>query len=345
MRQVDRASGAALKSPVNVMIPCMHLRLAVLAAAAAIAVASSVSAQDSDSYPARPITLVVPFAPGGGNDIMARLVGERMSSTLGQPVVIENRAGAGGNTGSRQAARSAPDGHTVLLGFTGTLAINPALYANIGYDPTKELTPIGSIATSSVVLVVHPSFPAQNLVDFIAVAKASASPLTYASSGEVVHMATEMLADAAGFKALKIPYKGTGPAMTDLLGGHVKVMMPPIPAAVSYINAGTVRAIGVSGKERSSMLPAVPTLAEAGLPGFSSDQRYGLLAPAGTPRPIIERLNRALRAALADETLRKRLVEDGAVPAPDTPDEYGRAIAQDRQAWGAIVRKLGLRVE
>jgi tripartite-type tricarboxylate transporter receptor subunit TctC len=308
---------------------------------------SSASAQGADDYPSRPMTLVVPFAPGGGNDIMARLVGERMSKTLGQQVVVENRAGAGGNTGSRQVARSAPDGYTILLAFTGTIAINPALYVNIGYDPNKELTPIGSIATASSVLVVHPSVPANNLRELIAYAKANPGQLNYASSGvgTVVHVATEMLADAAGIDVKQIPYKGTGPAVSDLLGGHVKMMMPPIPAMIGNIKGGTVRAIAVTSKERSPLLPELPTISEAGLAGFASEQRYGLLAPAGTPKPVVHRLNKELREALADENIRKRLIEDGATPQPDSPEDYGAAIASDQKTWGGIVKKLGLKVE
>ena len=235
----------------------------------------------------------------------------------------------------------------MLLAFTGTIGINPSLYANLGYDPAKELTPIGSIATSPAVLVVHPSLPVKTLQELIAYAKANPGQLSYASSGvgTVVHVATEMLADAAGIQVEQVPYKGTGPGITDLLGGHVKMMMPPIPAMIGYVNAGTLRAIGVTSKERSPLLPDVPTIEEAGLPGFVSEQRYGLLAPAGTPRPIIERLNAELRNALADETIRKRIVDDGATPRPDSPEDYATAIEQDRVLWGGIVRKLGLRVE
>src|SRR5690242_17527321 len=214
-------------------------RCAALALLALVSTALAAHAQAPDAYPARPITLVVPFAPSGGNDIMARLVGERMGKALGQQILVENRPGAGGNIGSRQAARSAPDGYTMLLAFTGTIGINPSLYANLGYDPAKDLTPIGSIATSPAVLVVHPSLPVKSLKELIAYAKANPGQLSYASSGvgTVVHVATEMLADAAGIKVEQVPYKGTGPGITDLLGGHVKMMMPPIPAMIAHINA------------------------------------------------------------------------------------------------------------
>lgn len=322
-------------------------RLLVLAVSAAIAVIPNVLAQSSDNYPTRPITLIVPFAPGGGNDIMARLIGEHMSRSLGQQVVIDNRAGGGGNVGSRQVARSAPNGYTMLLAFTGTLGINPSLYENLGYDPNTALSPIGSIATAPAVLVVHPSLPAQNLKDLIAYAKANPGVINYASSGvgTVVHVATEMLANAAGIDIKQVPYRGTGPAISDLIGGHVKMMMAPIPALIGHVQEGKVRALGVTSKERSPLLPEVPTLSEAGLAGFFSEQRYGLLVPAGTPRPVIERLNKELRAALADANVRKRLIDDGAAPAADSPEDYGAAIARDQQTWGAIVRKLGLRVQ
>jgi tripartite-type tricarboxylate transporter receptor subunit TctC len=327
---------------------CGHV-VALMAIASTLlsAASSGVSAQDAGTYPNRSITLVVPFAPGGGNDIMARLMAEHMSRSLGHQVVVENRPGAGGNTGSRQVARSAPDGYTMVLAFTGTMGINPALYANMGYDPNKELAPIGSIATASSVLVVHPSVPAGNLRELIAYAKANPGQVDYASSGvgTVVHVATEMLADAAAISIKQIPYRGTGPALSDLLGGHVKMMMPPIPTVISQIKGGTLRALGVTSKERSPLMPDVPTINEAGLTGFVSEQRYGLLVPAGTPRPVIERLNKELRAALADASIQKRIVEDGATPRPDSPEDYAAAIAEDQKTWGGIVRKLGLKVD
>jgi tripartite-type tricarboxylate transporter receptor subunit TctC len=272
-----------------------------------------------------------------------------MGKALGQQIVVENRPGAGGNIGSRQAARSAPDGYTMLLAFTGTIGINPSLYANLGYDPAKDLTPIGSIATSPAVLVVHPSLPVKTLQELIAYAKANPGQLSYASSGvgTVVHVATEMLADAAGIQVEQVPYKGTGPGITDLLGGHVKMMMPPIPAMIGYVNAGTLRAIGVTSKERSPLLPDVPTIEEAGLPGFVSEQRYGLLAPAGTPRPIIgtaqcarrrddpqahRRRRRDAAAGLAGGLCRRDRAGSGAV---------GRHRAEARAAGGVATERGG----
>ena len=321
------------------------LVLAVLSPLAVLPAASIAAAQDA--YPSRPITLIVPFPPGGTNDILARILSERMSKPLGQQVVVENRAGAGGNIGSRQAARSAPDGYTLLLTYVGTLAINPAMYVNMGYDPDTQLAPIGSIATAASVLVVHPSFPAISLRELLAHAKTHSGEVNFASSGigTGVHVGMEMLADAAGVTIKHIPYKGTGPAVADLLAGHVKVMLPPIPTVIGHIRAGLLRPLAVTSTTRSPLLPDVPTIDEAGVPGFNADARFGLMAPVDTPRPIVERLNQELRATLSDESVRKRMLDDGLTPRPDSPEDYAAANAADKKLWGGIVRKLGLKVE
>lgn len=300
-----------------------------------------------DSYPTRPIVVIVPFPPGGANDLLARMVGERMSRSLGQSIVVENRSGAGGNIGSRAAARSAPDGYTMLLTFSGTIAINPELYANMGYDAGKDLTAIGTIATAPAVVVVNPAVPAKTLRELIDYAKAKPGILNYGSSGTgtVVHVSAEMMLDAAGINIRHIPYSGTGPAVSDLLGGHVQMMLPPIPSVIGMIKNGQLRALAVTGKERSPLLPDVPTVSEAGLPGFVSEQLIGFMAPAGTPRPIIERLNAELRRAVTDPDISKRILEVGAAPLAGTPEEYTAQAATDQKLWGAIVKKLGLRVD
>ena len=317
------------------------------AALAFLAASSGIAVQAADSYPTRPIALIVPFPPGGANDLLARMVGERMSRSLGQSIVVENRAGAGGNIGSRQAARSAPDGYTILLTFSGTIAINPELYANIGYDAGKDLTAIGTIATAPAVLVVNPKVPANTFRELVDYAKANPGVLNYASSGTgtVVHVSAEMVLEAAGIKIRHIPYSGTGPAVSDMLGGHVQVMLPPIPSVIGVVKNGQLRALAVTGKDRSPLLPDVPTLSESGLPGFASEQLIGLMAPAGTPRPIIERLNNELRSAVTDPAIRNRILEVGAAPLASTPEEYTTQAAADQKLWGSIVKKLGLRVE
>lgn len=303
--------------------------------------------QATDSYPARPITLVVPFPAGGTLDIVGRIAATEMSKTLGQQIVVENRAGAGGNLGSRQVARSAPDGYTLLLSYVGITAINPIMYSNMGYDPDTNLAPVGSITTAASVLVLHPSFPAQNLREFLAYAKANPGKVDYASSGvgTGVHVGTELLADAAKIEIKHIPYKGTAPAVADLLGGHVKVMLVPIPPVIGAIKSGQLRAIGVTSSTRSKLLANVPTISEVGVPGFDADTRYGLMVPAGTPAAIVGRLNAALRIALSDEAVRKKMSDDGLEPQPDTPQQYRTAIVEEQKIWGSIVKKLGLRAE
>jgi tripartite-type tricarboxylate transporter receptor subunit TctC len=307
----------------------------------------AIPARAADSYPTRPIAVIVPFPPGGANDLLARMVGERMSRSLGQSIVVENRSGAGGNIGSRQAARSPADGYTMLLTFSGTIAINPELYANIGYDAKKDLTAIGTIATAPAVVVVNPAVPAKTLRELIDYAKAKPGVLNYGSSGTgtVVHVSAEMMLEAAGINIRHIPYSGTGPAVSDLLGGHVQMMLPPIPSVIGMIKSGQLRALAVTGQNRSPLLPDVPTVSEAGLPGFVSTQLIGLMAPAGTPRPIVERLNTELRNAVNDPAISKRILEVGAEPLASTPEEYTKLAAADQKLWGTIVKKLGLHVD
>src|SRR5262245_16835689 len=242
-------------------------------------------AQAQEWQPSRPVTLVVPFPAGGGNDALARLVAERMSKTLGQQVVVENRGGAGGTVATRAIAKSAPDGHTILLSYTGTFAINPTLYPNAGYDPRKDFAPIGTIGTLTSVLVSHPSLPVKSTADLIAYAKKNPGKINYGFvPGTVGHISTEMFARGANIKLTNIPYKGNGNAIADLMGGHVSMMFLSILPVIGQIQAGTLHALAVASPARSSLIPQVPTIAESGLPGFSAVITYGLAAPAGTPR-------------------------------------------------------------
>jgi tripartite-type tricarboxylate transporter receptor subunit TctC len=299
----------------------------------------------AQDYPTRPITLIVPFPPGGSTTIVARIVAEKMSEALGQQIVIDNRAGAGGTLGTRSAARSAPDGYTIALAYTATVAIGPSLYPNVGYDPRKDFAAIGMIGAAPSVVVVHPSVPAQSIADLIKLAK-DAGNYQYGSPGvgTVNHLTTELFAYTAGLRMTHIPYKGTGPALNDLLGGHIPLMFVPIPAAHGNVAAGKLRALAVTGAQRSKLMPDVPTIAENGLPGFDVALRYGLVAPAGTPRPIIERLNKELRAALATEDVIRRLAIDGAEPLSTTPEEYAADIDREETKWSQVVKAIGLRV-
>jgi tripartite-type tricarboxylate transporter receptor subunit TctC len=307
----------------------------------ALAMAAPASAQD---YPNRPITLVVPFPPGGSTTIVARIVADKMSEALGQTIVVDNRGGAGGTIGTRATAKSAPDGYTILLGYTGTLAIGPSLYANAGYDIRRDFAYIGMIGTAPSMLIVHPSLNASSVTELIKLAKETSPPLQYGSPGvgTVNHLAAELFAHEAGIKLSHVPYKGSGPAMTDLLGGHIPLMFTPIPVGRGNAASGKVRALAVTGLKRSSLMPDVPTVAESGLPGFEVSLRYGLVAPAGTPRPIIDRLNKELRAALATEEVKKRLVTEGADLLPSTPEECTTDFDRDEAKWAKLVKSIGL---
>jgi tripartite-type tricarboxylate transporter receptor subunit TctC len=299
----------------------------------------------ADEYPVRPITLIVPYAAGGGNDVIARIVADKMSLALGQPMVIENRGGAGGSIATRQVAKSEPDGYTLGLGGTGTLAIDPTLYSNVGYDPRKDFEPVGLIATSALVVLVNPSVPAHSIKELIALA--GKQPLNFASagSGSGIHLGTELFASMAGITLTHVPYKGSGPALTDLLGGHVAIYFSSLPPAIGLVKEGKLRALAVTGPTRSAIFPDLPTVAEAGLPGYEAVLHYGIVAPAGTPAPIIEKLNKALRAALANPEVTARITADGAEPLPSTPAEYAADIDREETKWSDIVRKAGAKAE
>jgi tripartite-type tricarboxylate transporter receptor subunit TctC len=316
------------------MLPLLSLLAAIPAA----------SAQD---YPTRPITLVVPYSAGGGNDILARIAAEKMSPVLGQQIVIENRGGAGGSIATRQVAKSAPDGYTLGLGGTGTLAVDPTLYPNAGYDPRKDFAPIGLIATSALVLVIHPSIPAHNVKELIAYAKANPGKLTFASAGvgSGIHLAAEYFKVQAGIDLVHVPYKGSAPARADLVGGHVSMYFSSLPPAISLVKDGKLRALAVTGLKRSPIFPELPTIAEAALPGFEAVLHYGIVAPAGTPKPIVTKLNGALRQAVMSDDLKHKLAADGTEPLASTPEEYAADIDKEETKWSAIVKKSGAKVQ
>jgi tripartite-type tricarboxylate transporter receptor subunit TctC len=320
-------------------------KLLLLAALAASALTSQQAA--AQSYPERPITLVVAFAPGGSTSIVARAVSDKMSEALGQKIIIDNRAGAGGTIGTKAVATSAPDGYTIALGYTGTLAIGPTLYTNAGYDPRKDFAPIGMIGNAPNSLVVHPSFPAKTVAELITYAKANPGKVNFGSAGvgTASHVSGEYFATAAGIKLVHVPYKGTGPALSDLIGGHIPMAFAPIPATHSQISGGTLRALAVTSAARTGLLPEVPTIAESGLTGFDASLYYGLIAPAGTPRPIIDKLNAALRTALTSDEVKKRLVADGTEVTPSTPEEYTAFIDKDETKWSKIVKASGAKGE
>ena len=311
---------------------------------ATLGVGGFASAQD---YPNRTISLVVPYPPGGGVDAMARVVAEKLSGALGHNVVVENRAGGSGLVGTRSFIKNAPDGYTLFLGHTGSISINPSLYANSGFDPRKDFTPIGLIASMPVALLAHPSLPAKTIADVVAIAKKEGSKFNIGTSavGTGGYLSAELFKSIAGVNAAIIPYKGTGQVMNDLLGNHVPVAFGVLPPALGNLQAGTLRAIAVLGDRRFSLLPDVPTATESGLPGFESVLHYGLLAPAGTPRPIVDRLNKELRALVQSDAVKQRILAEGGDPLASSPEEYAADIDREETKWGALVRKLKLKVE
>jgi tripartite-type tricarboxylate transporter receptor subunit TctC len=314
---------------------------------ALIAVSAGAVPAAAHTYPSRPITLVVPFPPGGSATIIARIIADKMSEGLGQQIVIDNRGGAGGSIAARQVAKSAPDGATLLLAFTGTLAVSPLIFANVGYDPRKDFAGIGLIGMAPSVLAVHPAVPARSVTDLVGIAKAEPGKIQYGSPGigTTNHLAGELLSAMTGIKITHIPYKGSGPAITDLLGGHIAMMFAPIPAAHGNVSAGALRALGVTSLKRSSLWPDIPTVAEMGLPGFEVVQRSALLAPAGTPRTMIERLNKELNAVLATDEVRRRLAVEGGEPVPGAPEEYAADIDREEMRWSKLVATIGLKGE
>jgi len=275
--------------------------------------------------------------------VLARAVAEHMSKSLGQPLILENRGGAGGSVGTRMVAKAAPDGYTLGLGGTGTLAIDPTLYPNAGYDPRKDFAPIGLIATGPLIILVNQSVAAHSVQELIALAKAQPGKLNYASAGagSGIHLGTVLFAEAAGIQITHVPYKGTGPALTDLLGGHVQIYFSSLPPAIGLVKEGRLRALGVTGLKRSASFPDVPTVAEQGLPGFEAVLHYGIVAPAGTARPIIEKLNVALRSALRDPKVNGHIANEGAEPLPTSPEEYAADIDREETKWSALVKKTG----
>ncbi|HEY4140518.1 MAG TPA: tripartite tricarboxylate transporter substrate binding protein [Pseudolabrys sp.] len=312
-----------------------------------VAAALTTQPASADDYPNRPITLIVPFPPGGSTTVMARNVADKMAVALGQSIIVDNRGGAGGTLGTRIAAKAAPDGYTIVLSYTGTFSIAPTAYASVGYDPRKDFAPIGMIGAAPNLVVITPSLPVKSIAELTAYAKAQTAPMQYGSPGvgTVNHLAGELLANAMGVTMQHIPYKGNGPALGDLIGGHIPLMFVPIPVSLGNVKAGKLRALAISSAKRSPLAPEIPTLAESGMPGFDVALRYGLAAPAGTPKPIIDRLNKELNVALADPDVQKRLANEGADALPGTPEAYAADIDKEETKWGALVRKLGLKLE
>ncbi len=296
-------------------------------------------AQGAASYPNKAIRLVVPFTPGGSTDILARAIGQKLTEAWGQPVVIDNVPGAGGAIGADKVAKASADGYTLLMGHIGTLAVNPSLYPNLPYDPVKSFAPVAWVARVPNVLVVHPSVPAKNVNELVALAKARPGQLNYGSggNGSAANLATEYFKLRTGSSLLHIPYRGTAPAVIDLVGGQIQVLFTGAPAVIGQIKSGQLRALAVSSPKRMDALPDLPTVAEAGYKDFEADQWYGVVAPAGTPTDIVAKLNSQINLSLSSPELKNRLSHEGAVATPDTPANFGKLIVQEIARWKPVI--------
>jgi tripartite-type tricarboxylate transporter receptor subunit TctC len=294
----------------------------------------------AQSWPTHTVTIVVPFPPGGGTDTGARIVAEQLSRKWGQTVVVDNRGGAAGMIGADFVAKARPDGYTLLMGNVGTQSINPSLYPKMNYDPDKAFAPVGLIAELPLAMMINPAVPAKNVREFVALAKSQPGKLTYSSSGAGggPHLAAEMFKDATGSFILHVPYRGGGPAIADLLAGHVQLSFMTVLEASGQIKAGKLRALAVTSDKRVSALPDVPTLAESGLPGFNSISWIGLLAPAGTPKDLVEKISADVREVVGREEVKDKLVQLGAVPNTGTPAQFATLIDNDRKRYARIIK-------
>jgi tripartite-type tricarboxylate transporter receptor subunit TctC len=309
-------------------------------------IGASGALQAQSSYPSRVVTLVVPFPAGGPTDVTARVLADRLAAAMGQPIVIDNRAGASGNVAAGMVARANPDGYTLLFGTGGTHGANPALYKNPGYDPIASFAPVAWVTKSPNIVVVHPSFPAKTIKELIDLAKAQPGKLSSAAPGfgSTPHMAGELFKIAAGIDIVHVPYRGSGPALNDVVAGHIPIMFDGVPSSLPLVRAGQLRALGITGLERLPSAPDIPTIAET-IPGFEADGWFAVYAPAGTPEPIIAKLNAAINEVLKSAELRERYAELGAVAVGGTPEILRDRIASEVKKWAEVVAATGIQLE
>ena len=300
----------------------------------------------SQDYPVKPIRLVVPYSPGGPVDIVGRIVAQKLTPALSQQVIVDNRAGGGGNLAVEIVAKSAADGYTLLMGANGTNAINPGLYPHLAVDPARELAPITMIASSPMILVVHPTLSAHSVKEFVALAKSKPGAINFASSGNgsTAHLASELLKSMTGINIVHVPYKGAGPALTDLVGGQVQTMITGVSSTLPYVKGGRLRPLAVSSDKRLAILPEVPALAEE-VAGYEVNTWYGVFAPVQTPRPIIDKLNRTLASLFATADARERLAALGAEPVTMPPEQFAAAIHKETVKWAKVIKNAGVRPE
>jgi tripartite-type tricarboxylate transporter receptor subunit TctC len=341
---VTKKNAISREHPVNGE-KSMHRRLLFVAAVAALVAAESPALAQS-AYPVKSVRFVVPFAPGGGTDIIGRIIAQGLSEGLGQPVVVDNRGGAGSSLGTEIVVKSPADGYTLLFGNI-SLAFNAALYPKLTYDAQRDLAPVTLAAVQPNIVVINPALPAKNLREFIDLARANPGKYNYASAGvgSGTHLAAELLKMLTKINLVHIPYKGTGPALNDLVGGQVNMMVSTFASALPHVKSGRLRALGVTTAKRSAAAPDVPTLIEAGVPGFDYSTWYGIFAPRGTPKPVVDKLNAATHKLLARDEIKTRLDGQGVEPIMDTPAELAAYLKSETEKWGKVVRATGAKGE
>ena len=300
----------------------------------------------AQSFPSKPLRIVVPFAPGGSTDIVARILADKLAGPLGQPVVVENRAGAAGNIGAEAVAKSPPDGYTLLMATTGVMAINNSLYKNMTYDAAKDLEPVSFTTSITNVLAVPVDLPAKNVAELVALAKAQPGKLSFASSGagSSTHLSAELFKSMANIEVLHIPYKGSGQALIDLMAGRVSMIFDNMPSALPYIRGGKLRGLGVTGSKRSAAMPELPTISESGISGYESLSWSGIAVPSGTPKDVVQRLNREIGGVLSLGDVRQKLAEQGADPIGGAPEVFVEHVRVEREKWGRLIRERNITV-
>jgi len=318
----------------------MSLRSAIFAV---LALAAGLA--QSQQYPTKPVRIIAPFAPGGGTDFIARLIAQKLTERLGHQVIVENKPGAGGNLGAEFAVKSAPDGYTLLL-VAGSYTVNPSLY-KLSFDPVSDVTPLIQLSQGPFVVAVHPSVPANNLKELIELARRQPDKLSYASagSGSITHLASELFLDMAKIKIVHIPYKGTGPALNDTIAGSTQLIFGSVSTTLQFIKSGRLRGLAVTTPRRISALPDLPTVAEAGVPGYEVVLWHGLVAPKGVPRPIVDRLNREANEVLKAKDMGDLLATDGVAPAGGTPEQFRAVIKADIERWRGVVKQANIKVD
>ena len=322
---------------------CTVLSLVCIAIGATLTPSSA----PAQAWPSKPVRWIVPFAPGGGVDVTTRTIAQRLGSAVGQQFVIDNRGGANGNIGVELATKAPPDGHTLLMATTGNIVINPHIYSRLNFDPLRDLTPVTSAVDVINVLVVHPALPVKSVKELIALAKARPNELNYGSSGPggSDHIATELFASLAGTKLTNISYKGGAPAMIDLVAGNIQLMIATMAVAVGPIKGGRLRPLGVTSTKRFELMPQIPTVAEAGVPGYEAVFWFGTFVPAGTPREIVTRLNSEIRSVLQGPDVRQRLLESGLVATGSTVEDFAAFVATESKKWAKVVKEKGIKAE